>query len=133
MSYIKNKLQEMIKKENPDSYSHGPSLKLDLFEVIVNDYSIYEGFGKKFIKALYGKEDVQRFCIESMHPDIVDNIISDIIDDNLDNYITIKIKTDLTGSDYSQYMKSLTYKLFDETIERKLTVGDYLTNSNSKP
>jgi hypothetical protein len=59
---------------------------------------------------------------------IVDNIISDIIDDNLDNYITIKIKTDLTGSDYSQYMKSLTYKLFDETIERKLTVGDYLTN-----
>lgn len=40
-----------------------------------NDYSIYEGFGKKFIKALYGKEDVQRFCIESMHPDIVDNII----------------------------------------------------------
>lgn len=59
---------------------------------------------------------------------IVDNVISDIIDDNLDNYITIKIKTDLTGSDYSQYMKSLTYKLFDETIERKLTVGDYLTN-----
>lgn len=59
---------------------------------------------------------------------IVDSIISDIVDDNLDNYITLKIKTDLTGSEYSGYMKSLTYKLFDDTIERKLSVGDYLTN-----
>ena len=59
---------------------------------------------------------------------IVDSIISDIVDDNLDNYITLKIKTDLTGSEYSEYMKSLTYKLFDDTIERKLSVGDYLTN-----
>jgi len=59
---------------------------------------------------------------------IVDSVISDIVDDNLDNYITLKIKTDLTGSEYSEYMKSLTYKLFDNTIERKLSVGDYLTN-----
>lgn len=61
---------------------------------------------------------------------IVDSVISDIVDDNLDNYITLKIKTDLTGSEYSEYMKSLTYKLFDDTIERKLSVGDYLTNYN---
>ena len=59
---------------------------------------------------------------------IVDSVISDIVDDNLDNYITLKIKTDLTGSEYSEYMMSLTYKLFDNTIERKLSVGDYLTN-----
>ena len=62
---------------------------------------------------------------------IVDSVISDIVDDNLDNYITLKIKTDLTGSDYSEYMNSLTYKLFDDTIERKLSVGDYLTNYDS--
>lgn len=62
---------------------------------------------------------------------IVDSVISDIVDDNLDNYITLKIKTDLTGSDYSKYMNSLTYKLFDDTIERKLSVGDYLTNYDS--
>lgn len=62
---------------------------------------------------------------------IVDSVISDIVDDNLDNYITLKIKTDLTGSEYSEYMKSLTYKLFDNTIERKLSVGDYLTNYDS--
>ena len=40
-----------------------------------NDYPIYEEFGKRFVKALYGKDDIQRFCIESMNPDIVDNII----------------------------------------------------------
>lgn len=62
---------------------------------------------------------------------IVDSVISDIVDDNLDNYITLKIKTDLAGSDYSEYMNSLTYKLFDDTIERKLSVGDYLTNYDS--
>lgn len=62
---------------------------------------------------------------------IVDSVISDIVDDNLDNYITLKIKTDLTGSEYSEYMKSLTYKLFDNTIERKLSIGDYLTNYDS--
>ena len=62
---------------------------------------------------------------------IVDSVISDIVDDNLDNYITLKIKTDLIGSDYSEYMNSLTYKLFDDTIERKLSVGDYLTNYDS--
>ena len=39
-----------------------------------NDYSIYEGFGRKFVEALYGKEDIQKFCVESMQPNIVDNI-----------------------------------------------------------
>lgn len=58
---------------------------------------------------------------------IVDNIISDIIDNDLDNYITIKIKTNLSGSEYDSYSKSLTYKLFDGVIEKKLSIGDYLT------
>jgi hypothetical protein len=56
---------------------------------------------------------------------VVEDIISDIIDENLDNYITVKIKMNL---DDPQYSNNLTYKLFDETIERKLSVGDYLTN-----
>lgn len=41
-----------------------------------NDYSIYELFGRKFVEALYGKEDMQRFCSESMKTSIVDNILS---------------------------------------------------------
>lgn len=56
---------------------------------------------------------------------VVEDIISDIIDENLDNYITVKIKMNLNDP---QYSNNLTYKLFDETIERKLSVGDYLTN-----
>ena len=58
---------------------------------------------------------------------IIESIVSDIIDDNLDNYITIRLKMDLTGSEYDEYSKNLTYKLFDEVIEKKLSIGDYLT------
>lgn len=58
---------------------------------------------------------------------IIDSIIADTIDDNLDNYITLRIKSGLVGSEYSQYNQTLTYKLFDEVIEKKLSVGDYLT------
>lgn len=58
---------------------------------------------------------------------VIDEVISDIIDENLDNYITVKIKPNLSDPLYSN---NLTYKLFDETIERKLSVGDYLINYN---
>lgn len=60
---------------------------------------------------------------------VAEEIVSDIIDDNLNNLITVKIKTDLTESIYSN---NLTYKLFDETIERRLSIGDYLTTYDGK-
>lgn len=52
---------------------------------------------------------------------VIQNIIEDIIDQNLDEYITLKLRNDL-----DDYSKSLTYRLFDETIERNLKVGDEL-------
>lgn len=39
------------------------------------DYSIYTPFTKKFVEALYGKTDLNRFCMESFDKNIVDNII----------------------------------------------------------
>lgn len=48
---------------------------------------------------------------------VIEEIISDEIDENLENYITVKIKQDGNG---------LTYKLFDETISKSLQVGDKL-------
>ena len=54
---------------------------------------------------------------------VIDSIRNDIVDDDLDNYITIKIKNDLEDS---QYNGSLTYKAFNETIEKPLSVGDQL-------
>lgn len=56
---------------------------------------------------------------------VVESIISDEIDENLDNYITFKIRTDLNSPDISN---SLRYKLFNETIDRPLKVGDRLTS-----
>lgn len=54
---------------------------------------------------------------------VIEEILEDRIDENLDNYITIKLRSNL---DSNIYMSSLKYKLFDETIERELKVGDQL-------
>jgi hypothetical protein len=45
---------------------------------------------------------------------IIEEVKSDIIDTDLNNIITVKVD-------------NLTYRLFDETIEKPLAVGDYLT------
>lgn len=54
---------------------------------------------------------------------VIESIKSDTIDKNLDNYITLKLRNDLNGAEYSN---NLTYKLFDETIEKPLSIGDEL-------
>lgn len=54
---------------------------------------------------------------------VIQQIVSDIIDDNLDEYITIKFRNDINNQNYSN---KLSYKLFNETIERSLKVGDQL-------
>lgn len=53
----------------------------------------------------------------------IQEIIEDRVDENLINYITIKLRSDL---DPDIYMSSLKYRLFDETLERPLAVGDQL-------
>ena len=47
---------------------------------------------------------------------IIESVISDEIDDNLDEYITLKLRN------------RLTYKMFDDSIEKPLQIGDELTN-----
>ena len=54
---------------------------------------------------------------------VIEKVVEDIVDENLDNYITIKLRTDMQDS---IYMNELKYRLFDETIERMLKVGDQL-------
>lgn len=62
---------------------------------------------------------------------VIESIIKDEVDENLDNYITVKFRNDMKES---IYMNSLKYRLFDETIERNLKVGDCLVtfNGNAK-
>lgn len=54
---------------------------------------------------------------------VIKEIVNDIVDENLDNYITLKFRDDL---DSTLYMNSLKYRLFDETIEKYLEIGDHL-------
>lgn len=54
---------------------------------------------------------------------VIESIVSDVVDENLDNYITLKLRTDLTDS---IYRNNLTYKLFDDSISKNLKIGDEL-------
>lgn len=54
---------------------------------------------------------------------VIEKIISDNIDENLDEYVTLKIRADV---DENLYMSKLQYKLFDDTISKNLNVGDQL-------
>lgn len=56
---------------------------------------------------------------------VIKDIKSDIIDENLDNYITVQFRNDM--DDDTIYMNDLSYRLFDETIKKPLKVGDQLT------
>lgn len=63
---------------------------------------------------------------------VISKIISDEIDANLDEIITIKLRSDFAGvSDGEIYTKDLTYTLFDGTIAKNLKVGDQLVTFNN--
>ncbi len=54
---------------------------------------------------------------------VIEEVIEDVVDENLDNFITIKFRSDVNDP---TIMNSLKYRLFDETIEKMLKVGDQL-------
>lgn len=57
---------------------------------------------------------------------VIGEVIKDEVDENLDNFITLKLRND-DDIDSSKYMKTLTYRLFEETIEKNLVPGSILT------
>ena len=54
---------------------------------------------------------------------VIEKILDDVVDEHLDNYITMQFRTDVNGD---EYINSLKYRLFDDTIERSLKIGDQL-------
>ena len=56
---------------------------------------------------------------------VIETVVSDVIDDELNEVITLKLRNNLTDSSLNN---KLTYKLFDDTIEKPLQVGDELIN-----
>lgn len=57
---------------------------------------------------------------------VIGSIKSDVIDENLDEYITLQLRNNLDLKNDSNYTNKLTYRLFDETIEKPLAIGDQL-------
>ena len=56
---------------------------------------------------------------------VIESVVSDIIDDDLNELITLKLRNNLTDR---SYCNTLTYKLFEDSIEKQLQVGDHLIN-----
>lgn len=54
---------------------------------------------------------------------VIKSIESDYIDEHLDEYVVVRLRNDIEDSNYSN---KLTYKLFNETIDKALKVGDCL-------
>lgn len=95
------------------SYSYGDIFKsISLYEEDL-DYVEYDTIYKLPIRKSIGSG---LYVIKSVESDIIDN--------DLNNIITIKIDSSIQSD---SYMNRFVYKLFDETIEKPLSVGDYLT------
>ena len=56
---------------------------------------------------------------------VIETVVSDIIDNDLNELITLKLRKNLSDT---KLTNTLTYKLFDDTIEKQLQVGDELVN-----
>lgn len=56
---------------------------------------------------------------------VIEKVVSDIVTEDLEEFITLKLRSDVSDSTITN---KLTYKIFDEMIEKQLQVGDELVN-----
>lgn len=103
VEYDESKKEEVIINLPSKSVSYGDIFKLISIYTEDVDYTEYDTVYKLPIRKGIGAGTY-----------IIEEVKSDIIDTDLNNIITVKVD-------------HLTYKLFDETIEKQLAVGDYLT------
>ena len=103
IEYDESKKEEVITNLPSKSVLYGDIFKLTSIYTEDIDYVEYDTIYKLPIRKSIGAGTY-----------IIEEVKSDIIDTDLNNIITVKVD-------------NLTYKLFDETIEKTLAVGDYLT------
>lgn len=116
-SELINRFKEFLGENSSYQYNYS-----DLYKILISykedvDYIEYDSVKKMPIRKNIGSGTY-----------VIESIISDIIDENLDEYITIKFRNDLTDP---LATNNLTYKLFDETISKQLVVGDQLITYNN--
>ena len=52
---------------------------------------------------------------------VIESVLSDVINDDLEEIITLKLRNDLNSD---EYMNTLTYRVFDESIEKIIVEYD---------
>ena len=99
-------------------------------------HSVNSSYGDIYKTLLNYVEDVDYVEYDTIYPlpirknigsgkYVIESVISDVINDDLEELITLKLRTNLTKPEFSN---KLTYTLFDDTIEKPLRVGDELIN-----
>lgn len=63
---------------------------------------------------------------------VIKSIVSDSVDDDLNEVVTLTFHDDLNTTDFSGFKSNLTYTLFDDTIDKNLKIGDELVTYNGK-
>lgn len=106
--------KEIIKYYNAQNIVYG-----DIYKMLLNynedvDYIEYDTIYKLPIRKNLGSATY-----------VIESVISDVINDDLEEIITLKLRNDLAIPSLSN---TLTYKQFDDTIEKYLQVGDELVN-----
>lgn len=105
-----NRVKEIIGDDTSVQYTWADFYKVLALYKADSDYIEYDTIQKLPLRKTIGTGTY-----------VIESIVKDVIDENLDEYITIKLRSDING-----YTKNLTYKLFDDTIDRYLSVGDQL-------
>lgn len=111
--------------------------KLESTADALNNVSINLAYSEIYKMLLNYKEDVDFVEYDTVYKlpihksigsatYVIESVVDDVIDDDLNEIITIKLRNNL--ADTNKYSNKLTYKLFDETIEKPLQVGDQLIN-----
>lgn len=113
---LKNRFIELLGEASSQNYNYS-----DLYKILINykadvDYVEYDT-----VKTLPIRKNIGTGLY------VIESIISDEIDENLDEYITLKFRSNI---DDPRATNNLTYKLFDETISKQLVVGDTLITYN---
>lgn len=108
----KDRFESLLGDEKSISINWGDVKKLTDDLVEDEDYSLYDSIQKLPIRKGQGSGTY-----------VVTEIIDESIDENLDQHITVKLANNIDG-----YQKSLTYLDFDQTIEKRLVIGDCLVN-----
>ena len=105
------KLIDIIGEKTSISYSWADLYKiLSMYNKDNGDYVEYDTIQRLPVRKTIGTATY-----------VIESIVRDEIDESLDEYITLKLRSDIDG-----YTKNLTYKIFDDTIDKYLSIGDQL-------